>query len=117
MLSPLGATINHAKSWIVIGGGFTIQPAEFAKVALVVGLAMYLGEKREGGDSPRSRDVFSVLVLAAIPLGLVLLQPDLGGRQWCWVSWSWPPSLCPGAPTRWIAGMILVAVLGGFGVA
>src|SRR5438552_5800538 len=47
VLSPLGATINGAKSWIYVGG-FSLQPAEFAKVALVVGLAMYLGEKHEG---------------------------------------------------------------------
>ena len=52
VLSPLGATINGAKSWIVVGGGFTMQPAEFAKIALVVGLAMFLGEKRDSQRRP-----------------------------------------------------------------
>lgn len=116
VLSPLGATINHAKSWIVIGHGFTIQPAEFAKIALVVGLAMYLGEKREGGDTPRNVDVLQVLLLSAIPLGLVLLQPDLGTAVVLGFMVLAAVAVS-GAPTRWIAGMILIAVLGGFGIA
>src|SRR5207237_4963371 len=115
VLSPLGATINGAKSWIYVGG-FSLQPAEFAKVALVVGLAMYLGEKHEGSDAPRSRDVLSVLLLAAVPLGLVLLQPDLGTAVVLGFMILAAVAVS-GAPTRWIAGMMLVAVLGGFGVA
>ena len=35
----IGKEIYGAKSWIVIGGGFTIQPTEFMKVALCLGLA------------------------------------------------------------------------------
>src|SRR3954452_13886984 len=42
VLTPLGTTINGAHSWIVLGGGFSIQPAEFAKVAVVLGLAVVL---------------------------------------------------------------------------
>jgi rod shape determining protein RodA len=116
VLSPLGATINGAKSWIVIGGGFTIQPAEFAKIALVIGLAMFLGEKREGGDTPRNVDVAWVLVLSAIPLGLVLLQPDLGTAVVLGFMILAAVSVS-GAPARWIAGMVLLAVLGGVGLA
>jgi rod shape determining protein RodA len=115
VLSPLGATINGAKSWIVVGGGFTIQPAEFAKIALVIGLAMFLGEKRDGGDQPRNVDVAWVLVLSAIPLGLIMLQPDLGtGVVLGFMILA--AIAVSGAPTRWIAGMMLLAVLGGFGV-
>ena len=43
VLSPLGSTINGAHSWIVLPAGSQIQPAEFAKVAIVVGMAMLLG--------------------------------------------------------------------------
>ncbi|HVF18847.1 MAG TPA: FtsW/RodA/SpoVE family cell cycle protein, partial [Mycobacteriales bacterium] len=46
VLTPLGSVINGSRSWIEVGGGFQIQPSEFAKVALVVGMAMILGEKR-----------------------------------------------------------------------
>ncbi|BEP15119.1 rod shape-determining protein RodA [Acidothermaceae bacterium B102] len=115
VLSPIGATINGAKSWIVIGGGFTIQPAEFAKIALVIGLAMYLGEKRDSGDAPRHVDVAWGLVLASVPLGLVLLQPDLGTAVVLGFM-ILAAIAVSGAPTRWIAGMMLVAILGGFAV-
>ena len=74
----VGTTINGAHSWIVIGGGFQIQPSEFAKVALVAGMAVLLAERRTQEHATRSRDVPLVLALAAVPLGLVMLQPDLG---------------------------------------
>ena len=43
VLSPIGATINGAHSWTVLPAGFQIQPSEFAKVAIVVGMAMIRG--------------------------------------------------------------------------
>ena len=51
VLSPLGSTINGAHSWIVLPAGFSIQPSEFAKVALVAGMAMLLSEKRDREQS------------------------------------------------------------------
>src|SRR3954447_6539385 len=57
VLTRLGSTINGAHSWIVLPAGFQVQPSEFAKVALVVGMAMLLGERRDGEDTPRSGDV------------------------------------------------------------
>lgn len=52
VLTPLGATINGSHSWIVIGGGLQMQPSEFAKVGLVVLLAMILGEPRTARSAP-----------------------------------------------------------------
>jgi rod shape determining protein RodA len=112
----VGSTINGAKSWISLGGGFTVQPAEFAKIALVVGLAMFLGEKRDGGDAPRHVDVIQVLAFSAIPLGLVLLQPDLGTAVVLGFM-ILAAIAVSGAPARWIAGLVLLAVLGGVGLA
>jgi rod shape determining protein RodA len=112
----VGSTINGAKSWISLGGGFTVQPAEFAKLALVIGLAMFLGEKREGTDVPRDVDVLTVLALCAIPLGLILLQPDLGTAVV--IGFMILAAIAvSGAPFRWIAGLILVAALVGVGLA
>ena len=78
VLSPLGSTINGSHSWIVLPAGFSVQPSEFAKVALVVVMSMLLAEKRDAETEPRNSDVLLVLAVAAVPLALVMLQPDLG---------------------------------------
>ncbi|MCD0452868.1 rod shape-determining protein RodA [Actinocorallia sp. API 0066] len=78
VLTPLGDTVNGSHSWIVIGGGFQVQPSEFAKVGLVVLLAMILGEPRDGEVGPGTRDILISLALAGAPAALIMLQPDLG---------------------------------------
>ncbi len=115
VLSPLGSTINNARSWIVIGGGFQIQPSEFAKVALVVGMAMLLGEKRDNESDPRDGDVLLVLALAAVPMALILLQPDFGTMM-VFVFTILGVLAVSGTPTRWVAGLVLLGVLGGVGI-
>ena len=77
VLTPLGATINGARSWIVIGGGYEVEPSEFAKVTLVLVVALVLGELREGDRAPRGRDLALAIAVSLPALGLVLLQPDL----------------------------------------
>ena len=111
----IGTTINGSHSWIVIGGGFQIQPSEFAKVALVVGMAMILGEKRDGEDDPRDIDVLLVLALAAVPMGLIFLQPDFGTMM-VFVFVILGTLAVSGAPARWVAGLILLGVLAGWGI-
>ncbi|MFD2349879.1 FtsW/RodA/SpoVE family cell cycle protein [Nonomuraea ferruginea] len=78
VLTPLGATINGSHSWILLGGGFAVQPSEFAKVGLVLITSMLLAQPVEGTDRPRGLDVLLALVAAGITLVLVMLQPDLG---------------------------------------
>ena len=108
VLSPLGSTINGAHSWIVLGGGFQLQPAELAKVALVVGMAVLLSEQRDG--PPAGRDVLLVLALAAVPMGLVLLQPDLG-TVLVLVVIVLGSLVISGASAGWIAGLLLAGVV------
>jgi rod shape determining protein RodA len=116
VLSPLGRTINGSHSWIVLGGGFSVQPSEFAKVALVVGMAMLLAEKRDAEDTPRHVDVFLALLLAAVPIALVLLQPDLGTVM-VLVAIVLGVLLVAGVPNRWLVGLILAGVIGSITVA
>jgi rod shape determining protein RodA len=76
----MGSTINGSRSWIMFGG-LSVQPAEFAKLAVVIGMALWVAERTEG--SLRSRevgalDVVGMLVIAGVPAALILLQPDLG---------------------------------------
>lgn len=106
----VGSTINGAHSWIVLGGGFQVQPSEFAKVALVAGMAVLLAERRSQEHTSRSVDVLLVLALAAVPLGLVMLQPDLGTAM-VFVFTLLGVLWLGGAPARWLLGLILLGVL------
>jgi rod shape determining protein RodA len=110
----VGTTINGAHSWIVLGGGFQVQPSEFAKVALVAGMAVLLAERHTQERSSRGRDVPLVLALAAVPLGLVMLQPDLGTAM-VFVFTVFGVLLLAGAPARWLGGLVLAGVLVVFG--
>ena len=116
VLSPLGSTINGAHSWIVLPAGFQIQPAEFAKVAIVVGMAMLLGEKRDGESVPRDGDILAVLALCAVPMGLIMLQPDLGTVMVI-VFIVLGVLAVAGSPARWVAGLLLAGAVLGAGVA
>lgn len=78
VLSPLGNSQLGAHAWISLPGGFAIQPGEFTKIALILVSANVLATKREGETEPGPRQLIQVLGLAAVPLGLILLQNDLG---------------------------------------
>jgi rod shape determining protein RodA len=110
VLSPLGQTINGAHSWIVLGGGFQVQPSELAKVALVIGMAMLLAEKRDVEEGPRDSDVLLVLAVAAVPMALILLQPDLG-TVLVLVFIVLGVLAMSGAAARWIGGLVLAGVV------
>jgi len=109
VLTPLGATINGSHSWITVGGGFQLQPSEFAKVGLVVLLAMILGEPRDGEVGPGRRDILIALGLAALPAGLVMLQPDLGTTL-VFGAVIIGMLAVSGAPKRWVLGLLGGAV-------
>ncbi|MFC6009249.1 rod shape-determining protein RodA [Angustibacter luteus] len=111
VLTPLGSTINGSHSWIVLPLGFSVQPSEFAKVALVVALALLLAEKRDADDTPRHVDVALALVVAAIPMALVMLQPDLGSVL-VLAALLVGVVAASGAPARWVVGLLVVGAVG-----
>ncbi len=78
VLTPLGSTIKGHHSWIEVGAGFQLQPAEFAKLGLVMLLAVMLGEPRDAQTAPGTGDLLASLALAGLAVGLIILQPDLG---------------------------------------
>jgi rod shape determining protein RodA len=79
LVLTMGTTVNGSRSWLMIGG-LSIQPSEFAKLAVVVGMALVVAERSEGRWRSRvgSVDVFAMLAVAAVPATLIMLQPDLG---------------------------------------
>jgi len=109
----VGATVNNAKAWLSFPGGFQLQPAELAKISIIVGMAMVLAERKDLRGDPTDSDVAKSLLVAAIPVGLILLQPDLGtvliicAAVVAMIGAS-------GAPIRWVVGLLMLAVAGGF---
>ena len=78
VLGPLGQTVNGSRSWLFLPGGFSLQPAELAKIALAIGLAMILVSGRDPTRPPGASEVLPAWLLGGIPVVLVLAQPDLG---------------------------------------
>ncbi|MBC6461569.1 rod shape-determining protein RodA [Actinomadura sp. HBU206391] len=115
VLSPLGDTINGSHSWIVLGGGFQVQPSEFGKVGLVILLAMLLGEPRDGEVGPGYRDILLGLALAALPAVLIMLQPDLGTTL-VFGAVVMGMLAISGAPKRWMIGLVALAASAAFAV-
>ncbi len=114
LIPGIGTEVNGAQAWIPLPGGFQIQPAELAKISIIVGMSMLLTEYRHENDEPTNKDVIQALLIAALPVGLILLQPDMGTVFI--ISISVVAMIgASGAPTRWVVGLILVALLGGFG--
>ncbi|KUN05306.1 rod shape-determining protein RodA [Streptomyces yokosukanensis] len=113
VLTPLGATINGSRNWIVFGGGFSLQPAEFVKVSIILGMAMILAARVDAGDKPYPdhRTVMQTLGLATVPILIVLLMPDLG-TVLVMVTIILGVLLASGASNRWIFGLLLAGVLG-----
>ena len=78
VLSPAGQSVNGAKAWIALPGGFQIEPSEFAKLGLVVSTAWLLSRRNLESRRPGLKDV-GLAVLAAAPLILLVeREPALG---------------------------------------
>jgi rod shape determining protein RodA len=75
VLAPVGSNVKGHQAWFQLPGGFTLQPSELAKFGIIVALAGYCNQYRGELDAWR---LTTIVGLAAVPIGLVLLQPDLG---------------------------------------
>src|SRR5438093_8853718 len=76
LVSPFGQAINGTRRWIRLGP-VSFQPAELAKLALVVYLAAFLAKKGEAISDFR-RGLVPPLAVAGLLALLMLAQPDLG---------------------------------------
>ncbi|GAA2440526.1 rod shape-determining protein RodA [Streptomyces macrosporus] len=113
VLTPLGATINGQRAWLKLGGGFSLQPAEFAKITIILGMAMILAARVDAGDRvhPDHRTVVQALGLAAVPIGIVMLMPDMGSVMVLAVI-VLGVLLASGASNRWIIGLLAAGGVG-----
>lgn len=113
LVPGVGSTVNGARAWISLPGGFQIQPAELAKISIIVGISMVLSERVHDREEPTHKDVARALAIAALPILLILLQPDMGTVIIISASVVTIVAVS-GAPSRWVVGLLLVALLGGF---
>ena len=107
----VGTTIAGARAWIDLPGGFTLQPSEFAKVAVIMMMAVLLSEKRDTESEPRDRDVVMSIGVALLPILIILVQNDTGTVL---ILGSVALSIIAvsGARTRWVVGLLAGAVIG-----
>lgn len=72
----VGRKTFGSRRWIPLTGGFHFQVSEFVKLVIILAMARYFSESRQEQVSPG--DLAKVGLIVGIPMGLVLLQPDLG---------------------------------------
>jgi rod shape determining protein RodA len=75
VISPLGHEAKGAQRWIALGP-FSFQASEFAKILLIITFADFLAKRK--GRLNTFRQFIPCFVFVAIPMALVLIQPDLG---------------------------------------
>jgi rod shape determining protein RodA len=111
VLTPLGSIVNGARSWISLPGGFQIEPSEYAKLSIILVVAMILGEIRPGETRPRPRALLAALGFAFVPLVLVVAEPDLGVVMLMLAMLVGLVALS-GVRLPWLAGLVAIGALG-----
>jgi rod shape determining protein RodA len=111
MVLTMGTTINGSRSWIQLVG-MSIQPSEFAKLAVVIGMALLVAERTEGRwrRGVGAVEVIGMLLIAGLPAALILLQPDLG-TMLVLSATVFGVLAVAGAGRRWLVGLTLTGLL------
>ncbi|MDA2965207.1 MAG: rod shape-determining protein RodA [Actinomycetota bacterium] len=113
LIPGIGSEINGARAWIALPGGFQIQPAELAKIAIIVGIAMILADRDQVDQDPSDLDVVKALAISAVPILLIVAQPDLGTVLI--ISAAVVAMIgASGARAIWVVGLLLLGVVGVF---
>ena len=107
-LTPLGVEVAGARAWLELPGGFTVQPSEFAKIGLILLLAVLGSGAVLSGDA--ARFVVRALAVCALPIGLVLLQNDTG-TMLVLAAISFTMLVIAGVPARLLVGLAAAGAL------
>jgi rod shape determining protein RodA len=111
VLTPLGTARNGAQSWFSFGSA-QIQPSEYAKVGMIIGVAAIFGMQRK---APTVRHLFLALGLYGVIGLLILLQPDFGTFM-VFAAILFGILLVGGVHARWLAVLLLAGVIGAVGM-
>jgi cell division protein FtsW len=105
LIPGVGTQIGGARRWLIFGS-FRFQPAEITKLAFVLYLAAFLTKKQKA---------LPFLILSALIVGLVMLEPDLGTTVVIITS-GLVVYFASGAPLMAILGFLTLGLLGGLGL-
>jgi rod shape determining protein RodA len=119
-----GVEVRGSQRWVDVGS-FRFQPSEFGKVLLVLCLAAYLADR--GKRVTETRTTIAAVGIAALPVALVFLQPDVGsalvylaalgavlfvaGTRWLDLSWLLAAAATIGVVVLWAGPAVGVDVL------
>jgi cell division protein FtsW len=106
-LPVLGHEAKGATRWLQLGG-FSLQPSEFMKPALIVLASWLFAEGQKGEGVPGVSIAFGLYLLAML---LLLLQPDVGQTVLITVAFM-AAFFMAGVPFAWIVGLGAAAVAG-----
>jgi rod shape determining protein RodA len=111
-----GSSVRGSQRWINLGS-FAFQPSEFGKLLLVLCLAGFLADR--GKRIADTRTTLTAVGIAAIPTGLVFMQPDVGsalvylailaavlfiaGTRWLDLTWLLAAAVLIGTVVLWAA--------------
>lgn len=98
-----------SNSWMEIMG-FSFQPSEIAKIAFIIIAAIFLERIKDGQDL--SKNIIKLMVYSAIPIGLVLIQPDYGTAMVFIFAFLVMVFVC-GLPYRYILGVFFASIPAG----
>lgn len=107
LVLQVGVEVSGTRGWFSLGT-FRMQPSEPGKLVVIVGLALLLSPRAGGAGLMR---MGLALVLAAAPIGLLMLQPDLG-TMLVYLVVALVVVVASGIKLRWIALLAIVAALG-----
>jgi len=106
-----GTTINGSRSWIDVAG-MSIQPSEFAKLTVVIGMALLVAERIEGRRARVGAvEVVGMLLIAGVPSALIIMQPDLGTLLVLSATVFGVLAIA-GTPRRWLGALLAGGVTG-----
>ncbi len=103
----LGHNAKGATRWVEIAG-FTLQPSEFMKPALIVMVAWMFSEGQKGEGVPGVSIAFCLYLLS---VGLLLIEPDVGQTVLITVAFG-AAFWMAGVPMSWVMGLGAMAAAG-----
>jgi rod shape determining protein RodA len=112
----VGQSVNGAKAWISVPGGFQVEPSEFAKLGLILSAAWLLSRRNDPSGRPRLRDA-GLAALAAAPLILLVEREPALGVMLVLVFTLAGVVVVSGIRLYWVLGLLAAVAVGVYAIA